>query len=335
MFKRRPNCRQANRDRAQTRPNSRRLQHERLERRELLAAEILAIRPDSAGLLQEGDVLNVAPREFNLYFNGGANLNETTINANTVRLVRSGGDGNFGDGNEVDVALGFVGLVNPGTTVASERQQIVLRPASSAAHNPTDPKFAFPDDSYQIRIIGSGAQPLASLDGSRFGGGVDYAINFRLDRGAQVVAVVPQPVSRDAAGDLQQARDQIFVYFDNQQLNADDANDPKFFRLVNTSASLASDDDRTLLPVSAQYEPAVNRVILTFAEPLPEGTYRLDVGSSGGLSGTRAEAVRVGTLFDENRFTFNGFLGDFAGVHNSPSDVDLYEPNGPRPRCEW
>ena len=54
MFKRRPNCRPTNRDRAQTRPNSRRLQHERLERRELLAAEILAIRPDSAGLLQEG-----------------------------------------------------------------------------------------------------------------------------------------------------------------------------------------------------------------------------------------------------------------------------------------
>lgn len=324
MINRRPNRRHLAPTSKAKRPQSRPLHHERLERRELLAAEILAIRPDSGGLLQDNEVLNVAPREFNLFFNGGANLRESTINSNTVRLTRSGGDGSFTNGNEIDVALGFVGLVNPGTTLVSERQQIVMRPASSASHNATDSRFAFPDDFYQIRIVGSGSPRLESNDGSAFGGGVDYVINFRLDRGAQVVAVVPQPVSREANGNLKQASDQIVVYFDNQQLNDNDATDPKYFRLVDTSATLEDQDDKTLLPVTASYDPSLNRVLLTFATDIPEGSYRLDIGASGGLDGDLASALRVGTLFDRNPIHFNGFLGDSAGVSTDASDVDLY-----------
>src|SRR6056297_3336299 len=71
---------------------------ERLEDRRLLAGpELLAIRPDASGLLQEGDVLHEAPREFNLYFRGGANLDPDSITPSSVRLIRSGGDGTFED----------------------------------------------------------------------------------------------------------------------------------------------------------------------------------------------------------------------------------------------
>ncbi|TVP99516.1 MAG: tandem-95 repeat protein [Planctomycetaceae bacterium] len=288
-----------------------------------IGPQLLAIRPDKSGLLADGDVLNVAPRDFNLFFKGGANLDESTINSNTVRLIRSGGDGDFDNGSIV-VELGYVGLVNPGSNDPVDLQQIVMRPASSASHNPTDPAFAFPDDFYQIQIIGAGNAPLSNLTGDAFAGGEDFVINFRLDRGAQVVAVVPQPVTRAANGSLTQASDQIEVYFDDQVLNLNDANDPKFFRLVDTATTLDSSDDRTLLPQTAVYDPVSNRVTLTFAEPIPEGTYRLDVGSSGGDNHTPETAIRVGTLFDENRFTFNGFLGDFGGGSDNDSDVDFY-----------
>lgn len=279
-------------------------------------------------------MLNVAPREFNLYFNGGANLNESTINANTIRLVRSGGDGVF-DGNDIEVALGYVGLVNPGSTDPSELQRIVLRPASDASHNATDPSVAFPDDLYQIQIIGSGASPLADRDGQAYNGGTDTIVNFRLDRGAQVLAVVPQPVTRAANGTLTQAGNQIVVYFDDQLLNRADAENPKFFRLVDTRATLDASDDQTRLPQSAQYDATNNTVTLTFATEIPEGTYRLDIGLSDGGSTTPSTAIRIGTLFGtaqaganpatpQNRFTYNGYLGDSDGVHNNPQDRDYY-----------
>ena len=87
------------------RDHSRKMLTQQLEDRRLLAGpELIAIRPDAGALLQAGNTLNIAPGEFNLLFKGGADLNETTINANSVRLIRSGGDGTFGDGNEQQIA---------------------------------------------------------------------------------------------------------------------------------------------------------------------------------------------------------------------------------------
>ena len=169
-------------DRSGIKHKSRFLKLEALERRELLAVEVIAIRPDAGALLFEGDTLNVAPREFNLLFNGGANIDEFTISSDTVKLVRSGGDDLFGNGNDVQVALGYVGLSQPGSTDPADLQHIVMRPASSASFNATNPANAFPDDLYQIQIIGSGVTPLASLSGEVFNAGVDLQTSFRLDR---------------------------------------------------------------------------------------------------------------------------------------------------------
>ncbi|MCG8652680.1 MAG: hypothetical protein MI861_22765, partial [Pirellulales bacterium] len=100
--------RQQQRKRKQT--SSRQSLLQQLEDRRLLAGpELLAIRPDADALLLEGDTLNIAPREFNLFFEGGADLDESTITADSIKLTRAGGDGTFGDGNEVDVVLGYVG----------------------------------------------------------------------------------------------------------------------------------------------------------------------------------------------------------------------------------
>ncbi len=57
-----------------------------------------------------------------------------------------------------------------------------------------------------------------------------------------------------------------------------------------------------------QYDAANNTVTLTVATAIPEGTYRLDVGLSDGGSETIGTAIRVGTLFNQNRFSHNGYL---------------------------
>lgn len=322
------------------RDQSRKMLTQQLEDRRLLAGpELIAIRPDAGALLQSGDTLNIAPREFNLLFKGGADLNESTINANTVRLVRSGGDGTFGDGNEQRIALGYVGLDEPGSTDPEELQRIVFRTASSASHNPTDDLSdpaavlnSFPDDTYRIEIIGAGATVLENNAGEAFNSGVNYALPFRLDRGAQVVAVVPQPIERTGTGNtsvLAQHSDKIVVYFDNQLLDQNDAEDPRFYRLIDTATTIGGGDDITLIPKSAVYDSAKNSVTLTFDSDIPEGTYRLDVGYSADGSAANNGAVQVGSLFTSSSsvssdYVVNGYLGDKNGSNADVSDVDTY-----------
>lgn len=402
------------RDRSPKDKNSRHLRVESLERRELLAVDLIGIRPDAGALLFEGDTLKVAPREFNLLFNGGANLNELTISSDTIKLIRSGGDDLFGDANDVEVNLGYVGLNQPGSVDPADLQLVQMRPASSASFNVNDPATAFPDDLYQIQIIGSGADPLENLDGDPFNDGVDLVTTFRLDRGAQVVSVVPQPISRNTQeldlggatggtyildfqgeptlpiphnatnadiqlalealpniqpGDvsvagigkpeitfhgqfaneqvplltvddgalsggfasvsrldkLTQATNQIVVFFDDQQLNAAQVVDPKFYRLIDTSSSLTPNDDRTLLPASVTYDVDQNSVVLHFTSAIPEGNYRLDVGHSGGNDDLISNALAVGSLFDENPFTHTGYLGDKDGSSADLTDADLFK----------
>ncbi len=310
------------RQRTQKRFKTRQNLVQQLEDRRLLAGpELIAIRPDSGALLDDGDTLNVAPLEFNLQFKAGANLDESTISTNSIKLVRSGGDGTFGDGNEVDVALGYVGLENPGDSDPSNLQRIVFRTSSLASHNATEPRFAFPDDTYQIQVIGTGANSLRNLGGESFNDGASSTTSFRLDRGAQVVAVVPQPISH---GPLSQASDEIVVYFDDQPLDPAQAIDPSYYRLVNTAASLTAADDSTSLPESVTYDDVANRVTLKFADAIPEGTYRLDIGQSGGDNSTLAGAIHIGSLTESSRFSDSGFLGDFGGASDNASDIDLY-----------
>ncbi|TWT83914.1 Dockerin type I repeat protein [Planctomycetes bacterium CA13] len=192
------------------RSKSRQMLAQALESRQLLAGpDLIAIRPDSGALLQGNDTLNIAPREFNLLFQGGANIDESTIGNSSIQLVRSGGDGAFFDpaitdpndprslNNDIAVSLGYIGLGEPNSTDPDDLQRIVFRPSSSASFNATDPTSAFPDDTYQIQIVGAGGGALTNLSGEAFNDGVDFQTTFRLDRGAQVVSVVPQPVSRN------------------------------------------------------------------------------------------------------------------------------------------
>ena len=297
---------------------SRRLHHETLEKRELLAADLLAIRPDAGALISEGTKLSTPPREFSLLFNGDANLDENSVNSDTVRLVRAGSDATFGTADDVQVSLGYVGFVEPGVTDPDNLHKIVLRPASTASHNATDPTFAFPDDFYRIEIIGSGADPLQDLNGVPFNDGHDSITPFRLDRGIQVTAVIPQPIERDVDGSLLPQDNRIDVYFDEQQIAAAVAENPAFYRLVDT----AGPADTATNPDSVSYFPAENRVQLNFNAPIPAATYRLDIGSS--LAPTGSSGVLPQTFTGEIGTSFKDLLsptaaGNFGSLSSGTS----------------
>ena len=179
------------------------------------------------------------------------------------------------------------------------------------------------DDNYRIEIfgfddppsgvvglrnkvpIGQGDLFVPSIAGTR-----KDTLDFRLDLGPQVTAVVPQPVVRVGTA-LQQQRDTIVVYFDNDKLlvennsagapTARSVENPAFYQLIFTSDTVRNTDDTTFLPTSVKYNAATNSATLKFAVDLNDlmgpaaepATYRLRVGTreTTPASPTRSEAT--------------------------------------------
>ncbi len=314
----RPDARKKSRSSGSSNAFSRRLQHETLEKRELLAADLLAIRPDAGALISEGTRLSTPPREFSLLFNGDADLDENSINQDNVRLIRAGGDAAFGTADDVQVSLGYVGFVEPGGTDPNNSHKIVIRPASTASDNATDPSFAFPDDFYRIEIIGSGADPLRDLSGVPFNDGHDSITPFRLDRGIQVIAVIPQPIERESDGSLTVHDNRIDVYFDHQQIDPAVAENPAFYRLVDT-AGLPNAAAR---PDSVTYDAAKHLVHLNFNAAIPAATYRLDIGSSLAPTGSNGVVNQtftgeIGTSFED--LLLSSDAGNFGPLSSGTS----------------
>ncbi|HUT92028.1 MAG TPA: GEVED domain-containing protein, partial [Thermoguttaceae bacterium] len=266
-----------------------------------LVLEIVQVVPNGDDLIEDGEVLNVAPRELVFYFNEGRTVDVNSLGS--IEIVRSGSDGVIGDGDDVTVEYGWIGI-------GDRPNEVIVRFAET-----------LPDDLYRINLIGSGSSPLRDVNGYLFRGGLDGRLEFELDLGAQVIGVVPQPVTRDLVGGLQQDRDKIVVYFNEDVLDAGLATDPRFYTLFDTNDTLATDDDTILLPTSVAYDAVENMAVLTFASDLPDGTYRLQVGTSDESNATEATAVRVGTVFNTTNYKNTGFIGDEDGA----DDVDLYE----------
>ena len=192
------------------------LQLEALEPRQLLA-QLIGILPNDGQLLEEGQILHVAPTQLTFRFDETPPaLDPSTIPANIV-ITRSGLDGVFGNGNDVVIQPGYIG-------VGESSNEAIVRFAAT-----------LPDDVYRIDAYGE-------------------RLDFELDLGAQVTAVVPQPIQR-IGGALTQARDQIVVYFNNDDLDPASAQDPRFYQLIFTNDTATNTDDGPVhRPISVQYD---------------------------------------------------------------------------------
>ncbi len=160
-----------------------------------------------------------------------------------------------------------------------------------------------PDDLYSIDILGAGANALQNIAGDPYDNGTNDRLLFQVDRGAQVVAVVPQPVSRDTNGQLVQTRNVIDVYFNDDDLNPASAMNRRFYRLIRTEGTVTNTDDMVLFPTEVQYDAATDRARLIFGSdpsqlPGGDGIYRLRIGTDEEFAAapTRRDGVAETTV---------------------------------------
>lgn len=133
-------------------------------------------------------------------------------------------------------------------------------------------------------------------------------------------------------GTLAQATDTVVVYFNQDQLDSASAQNPTYYRLINTTTNAV------LLPASVkyQYNPqnGLSAAVLKFPSALGNATYNLKVGITSEPNNSLATAVSVGTIFTTNTYAVDEFLGDAGGAATTSSnsaDTDLYKfyLNGP------
>lgn len=269
----------------------RHLSVESLEPRRLLAVgpELLEIRIDGRAT-ENGDIRHDAFRELLFQFDTDDAISSATLTG--FELSRAGVNGVLGDADDVVISAGYRGL-------GESPNEVILRFADS-----------LPDDVYGIHVDGS----VRSVNGVRFNGGRDLDIQFTLDQGTQVISVVPQPVVRDPdTHKLSQARDQVIVYFNSQQIDPTMASNPGFYRMVDELTG------GLLIPEQVQYTAATKQAVLHFAGDLPDGTYRLQVGVSDEPNNSTVAAVNIGTLVQRAPYA----------VYDSP--VTLDENGNPMP----
>ena len=191
-------------------------------------------------------------------------------------------------------------ILQPGAVVIGDRpneNEVTLRFAEN-----------LPDDVYRLEVFGfddasRGIRGLRNTNGQLFvptnSSTRQDTIDFRLDLGSKVTAVVPQPVVRLANGTIEQQRNTIVVYFDNDKLlvendlstgkpTARSVENPSFYQLIYTADTVRNTDDLpAFLPTSVYYNASANTATLRFDNDidslpgpfLPSSTFRLRIGT--------------------------------------------------------
>ena len=203
-------------------------------------------------------------------------------------------------------------IVQPGAVVIGDRpneNEVTLRFAEN-----------LPDDTYRLEVFGfddagRGIRGLRNTNGDFFVPSIantrQDTIDFRLDLGSKVTAVVPQPVVRLANGTIAQQRDTIVVYFDNDKLLVENGSDgkptarsvenPAFYQLIYTADTVRNTDDLpAFFPTTVTYNASANTATLRFDGDidslpgpfLPSSTFRLRIGTNetAPMSPVRTEA---------------------------------------------
>jgi hypothetical protein len=238
---------------------------EQLEQRRVFAFDLVSAYASSdvpfyvSG--QTTPTLNESPSQITLRFSPGVTIDPKTLGS--IAIVRSGGPADpFGNGNDATVTPGSI-LVDD----SPNQNQVVIRFAET-----------LPDDIYRI-TVGAGLSSTAN-------GKVNATtVPLRLDLGAFVTAVVPQPVSHLGAS-LTQARNTITAYFNREDPLLDtkaSAENPTFYRLIEVDTS-GADVGSSLSPSDVSYDPGTGKATLTFASDLPDDkTWRLEIGGSASV----------------------------------------------------
>ncbi|MBM4022321.1 MAG: matrixin family metalloprotease, partial [Planctomycetes bacterium] len=273
------------------------LQAERLEERRVLAFDFVAAYAESpdpffvAGTTTATPHLAEAPQQITLRFNPGVEIDANSISGN-ITFVRSL-DGFLGDTNDVPVMPAApVGSITIGDV--PNQNEVVIRFAET-----------LPDDLYRF-TISSGLKAIGGDSAAAF------QFDVRLDLGAFVTAVVPQPVER-VAGALVQQRDQVHVFFNAEDpLNRSSAETAGRYRLIPVMPSGA--DGAPIVPTSVSYSAASAKAVLTFAAgAIADGMlYRMEIGPALPTAAPTTFSFSGAAADDNSSFGTATLLGDLG-----------------------
>lgn len=262
---------------------NRQLQMEQFEVREMLSIggpqlNTIFVNQDENQAIDLKSTMNIAPTSLLFRFSEGQQIDPNTL-LTGIEVYRAGTAG-----TKMLVPIGSVEL-------GDFSNEVIVRFAEN-----------LPNDMYTISLIGGDTNSLSlkNRDGKAFYNpdGPDYdlqEVKFELQLGAQVTAVVPQPVVRNTSGGLEQQSNVIEVYFTPETV-LKNAGDPKFYQLILTQNTLNPGDDVVVVPTRIVYEPGavvdgkvVNRAKLYFEKDdkgtaitnlsaLGTGSFRLRIG---------------------------------------------------------
>jgi hypothetical protein len=292
---------------------------EPLEERRLMAFDLVSAYATTSDdpffkLGEASKTLTEAPQQITLRFSPGAKIDPATLGAITV--VRSGpGSDPLGNGTDVSLVSGtdYLPLVND----LPNQNEVVIRFTDT-----------LPDDIYRISV-GAGLRTTGSSTAT------PRSFDFRLDLGAFVETVVPQPVTRSGAT-RSQNRNAIDVYFNRDDpLNTTSAQTAAAYRLFEVNPA-TGDDVSPLAPVnptSVVYNQTTGKATLTFAPGVIANgkLFRLQIGGAETIV-TPAAPVAEGSD-DNSSFATARNLGvlDAAGkkvegVISPPRSTDPTNP---------
>ncbi|MEX0794814.1 MAG: hypothetical protein WD045_16870, partial [Pirellulaceae bacterium] len=265
---------------------NRKMRHETLEARQLLAADVfpilVGVQPNDGELLQDGDVRNQSIRSLTLNFANVVDPNDA-IDPDTlldgIVITRGGPDRILGTADDV-IELGPGGNFEGFIGMGDAPNEVIIRFGD-----------ALPDDVYRLEITSA----LTDLEEES---AQETVIDFELNLGPQVQAVVPQPVTRNQeTGNLEIARDTIHVYFNNDDLDPDLATDPDFYQLSFQRGGENGDlgfnnGEQVFYPREVIYDADLDMAILKFSEAIDQladagngneaaSIFRLQVGVRG------------------------------------------------------
>ena len=119
-------------------------------------------------------------------------------------------------------------------------------------------------------------------------------------------------------GGLRQALDTIDVYFNQDPLPKSLAQDPAFYQAINIT------DGSILQPATVTYNPTGNTAVLKFAAPLPDDTFRLQIGAPKANNTTTGAAVNAGAIVSNLDLMALAGTTTWSTVSNSVTGVGTY-----------
>ena len=272
---------------------------ETLEARQLLAGpQLIGIQPNEGDLIVDGTVRDTAPRTLTFRFDENQQIDPATFEG--IRITRAGNDEAVGTADDVEITPGSISLGD------TNQNEVVVRFAESLR-----------DDVYRIEVFGfdDPSREIVGLRNTageflvpRESGQDSEQVDFDLRLGAQIEAVVPQPVVRLDDGSLKQRRNEILVYFNEDELFIENdpatgepttrsAEHPRFYQLLRTQETVRTTDDDFFSPERVIYDAESHTARLIFTEDL---NHLAEPGDVAPLEGSTFR-LRIGTAVDDRQ----------------------------------